>query len=803
MNRPLVAALLAVWAVVAVASPALAATVFAPPRDGLRVKIDSFITDAFPVVEALVTLDAPEKLDFRALTADTVGLIEEEVPVRDLKVIPFSPPLSLALVLDDSGSLEKDLTRLKESVDRFVDELADTDEAAVVSFHRGVEVLQPVTYSKPALRRALGTLTAYGATALFDGIVAGVGQIRRSSGKRTLVVVSDGSDQVYPGGRALSRQNLPQAIDLARAAGVEIYAIGVGRRVDKTVLEELARRTGGFFWHAPDPRYLRPVFDAMTRSFQSRIKVIWESPKAVVDRRDRTVLIDVRFKNYAGRGISTYWLEHQPPTAAVEVVRKDAGDAGLGRLRLFTWGVDRTPLELEFFLYDQRGLLVRHGFTTEDGFGRLERSHAPQLTDVPPGHYRLVLRREGTELDFDHPDVHLAPSKTLTLSLGFSKLVFRREGKPWFDLRHDYGETSDLVEVRIEDLTRGKQIYQGRLVDFRSNRETAAWLQEGAYRVILDNKWQVAAGQQRQAAVLRNVLESEIHVLGGRQLTYDTKREDFLLPDDVTSREYQLATAEESPFKGPRPATRDELAARAVQQARRYRQDSFSTYRDASKDSDALYPYLGAASLDGRVDELGQERMPERVRRERERQRKERQDRFVEPFANPVLNETWPDINARKGPPRRVPPPPGLTDDPGAEAMLTPSEPDPVLRTEDPTLATVEELEAMEQALETPRIDPTTPSRAEELRRLARQATMPAPSRRSAASPSSHAAPAPSGGSAPRTRASELLEELRSRRTAESAESAESVDDGAPAPSAAPSAVNSLVSDVRKSLEGL
>jgi len=692
----------------AVVAPTRAATVFAPNRHALRVKVDSFETSSFPVVEAVVTIDAPRKLDFRYLNRDHVGVIEEEVPVRDLKVVPYVPPLSIALVLDDSGSMEKDLRQLKESVDGFIGQLAERDEACLVSFHRGVQVLEPMTYSKPALQRALGTLRAYGATALYDGLLAGLQQLHRSDAKRTLVVVSDGTDQVYPGGRALSRLNVKDIVDLAVKTGVEIYAIGMGRKVDLDVMQTLAERTGGFFWHAPDPRYLKPLFDTMARSFSSRVKIFYESPNANFDRRDRTVVVDVTMAEYGGRGVGTYWLDRQAPSKTLQVQRVAVGDAGLAKLRLYTWTVNQRHLEIEFFLYDGRGNLVRHGFTTEDGFGRLERSHAPQLTDIEPGRYRLVLRREGTELDFDHPDVELEASRTLTLKLGFSQLVFRRDGKTWFDLRHDFGGTSDLIAVRVDDLAAGKQIYDGRLLDFETNRETAMWLQEGAYRVTLDNKWPVVPGKQRQAAVLKNALVAEFHVTGGSKLNFDTTMGDFLLPDDVLSREYLLAHAEESPFKAPTPLTRDEVATLAEQQARRYRKGTFDRFREHGAESDALYPYLGKGTMDGRVDELTQERVPRATQRLREA--RARGERFQVPYHNDELNRTFRDIHDRPIAPRTLPPPPVVDAAPGEESN----------EVEMPADVTTQEYLAR-QAGEIPTIDPRRPSRAELLRQKARR----------------------------------------------------------------------------------
>ena len=112
-----------------------AGKMYSHPEDGLRVCVDSFVTDSFPQVEVLVRLLAPEKLDYRYFNGNNFGVIEEEVPVRDLKVEPFAPPMSIAIVLDDSGSLHQSTRYLKTALRHFIEELSEDDEASITSFN--------------------------------------------------------------------------------------------------------------------------------------------------------------------------------------------------------------------------------------------------------------------------------------------------------------------------------------------------------------------------------------------------------------------------------------------------------------------------------------------------------------------------------------------------------------------------------------------------------------------------------------------------------------------------------------------
>jgi len=631
-----------------------AGKMYTPPQDGLRVCVDSFMTDSFPEVEVLVRLLAPEKLDYRYFNGNHFGLIEEEIVVRDLKAEPFAPPLSIAMVIDDSGSLEGGNRYLKTAMKHFVEEMAETDQASVTTFNRSVQVLQKMTYSKHELNKSIATIKSYGATALYDGMMAGLQQLSTASGKRVLLVVSDGCDQVYPGGIALSRFNVNNVIQTAQGAGVEVYSIAVGDVEHFNNLKTISDNTRGLFWCAPSSSYLKPLFDKVTTSLGAMVKVRYTSPNANFDRKDRTVVVDVRRGNYHGRGVGTYWLDYKTPSSSLNVQKKVEVDNKLSSLRLFTWGTGRLPLELEFYLYDNRGNLVRHGLTTKDGFGKLERSKAPQLSNIKSGTYRLILRKEGVEVDFDHSMVTIDPSSTLTMSLGFSKIVFRRDSREWYNMTHHLGNCAELIAVTIEDHGTGKVIYDGLLDDFSKNREVAFWLQEGAYKVSIKNKWPVVDNHERQNAVLKAEMSSEFRIKGGQQLFFNTVDTDFITPAYVLSREYQIANADESPYRAITPVSQKEVEMLAAQQARRYREGTFTRHKEHGRDSDSLYVHQGGKSLNNRITRLMEERIPDRtidIRAQRASNA-----RFSSPYHNSSLNESHKTINNGKKPQKMVPP---------------------------------------------------------------------------------------------------------------------------------------------------
>lgn len=595
------------------------ALIFEPPYDGLRVKVQRFETAGFPRVDLFFRIESGHKQDFRYLDPANIRLIEEEVEIKDFSVELEEPPLSVALVLDDSGSIDPELEYLKEAATRFVEELHRLDEVAVVSFHRKAQVLQERTQARQRVKEAIGKLRAYGATAVYDGAMLGFDAVREGRGERKMLLLTDGNDQVYVGGRALSLTNMNEIVARARAEGVEVYTIGLGQHADMEMLRELARKTGGQAWYAPKPRHLRPVFDAIARSMTATYRIRYVSPNARREKQDRTVTVDVNYQGHLGRGVGTYWLDKEIPVAPVTVERQRVAGDGPGKLRLFTSGLRGEFLQVDFTLRRMaegktRGEIVRAGRTTVDGFGRLDRPD-PLLVGIRPGKYELELKIPDQDVRFRLPGIEVVGGETTSRVVHFSRLVFFRDGDPWYDLPHPYGPTSELLKVRISDALahvfegQGEgvgSLFEGRLAQLKHHREVAVWLPEGIYDIALENLWsdEDPAVDQGEAAPLVNALKSRLQVLGGRELRFEIRREDLAGEEDVLSPEYLAANPDESPFLRDRPETERELDAAITRRRSRYLQGRFTRHDAETEGWKQLYTYRNPAEVQARLAEL-------------------------------------------------------------------------------------------------------------------------------------------------------------------------------------------------------
>lgn len=143
-------------------------------------------------------------------------------------------PLNIALAIDTSGSVKKDMSDEANAARHFAHAiLRPQDQMSVMQFATDVRVLQPFT-NKPALiDRALGQLHGDFATALYDAVIAGSNSLGKRDGRKVLVLISDGDDTVQ-------ESTYAQALEAALRNEVMVYSL-----IDVPIVASAGRDTGG------------------------------------------------------------------------------------------------------------------------------------------------------------------------------------------------------------------------------------------------------------------------------------------------------------------------------------------------------------------------------------------------------------------------------------------------------------------------------------------------------------------------------------------------------------------------------
>jgi Ca-activated chloride channel homolog len=151
-------------------------------------------------------------------------------------------PLELLVAVDISGSMTTAMPKLKKAVKGFLAAVPDSDEVTLLGFNDNVFALTRKTTDPAERVRAVDRLAPWGATALYDVIIRGIDMLGRRTGRKALVVFTDGEDQ----GSHVAIEDVERRL---QASDITLYMIAQGRGVSQEYLKKTMQRltvpTGG------------------------------------------------------------------------------------------------------------------------------------------------------------------------------------------------------------------------------------------------------------------------------------------------------------------------------------------------------------------------------------------------------------------------------------------------------------------------------------------------------------------------------------------------------------------------------
>jgi Ca-activated chloride channel family protein len=226
-------------------------------------------------VYATVSDDRGRYID--GLNANDFTVLENGKPVPTIAFEARASSLAVALLFDTTGSMLSALPALKSAALKLIGDLRPIDRVAVYSFSDSVHELLPFTTDKTAARRAVLRTRAFGTTALYDALVRVNRDLAARSGKKVIVVFTDGADN----SSVLTTQT---AIERARKAGTPIYTIAQGEALQTpALLKQLAavsRSTGGVAFAIHSTAEISPVFDSVSQDLTHGYLLAFQPPPA-------------------------------------------------------------------------------------------------------------------------------------------------------------------------------------------------------------------------------------------------------------------------------------------------------------------------------------------------------------------------------------------------------------------------------------------------------------------------------------------------------------------------------------------
>jgi Ca-activated chloride channel family protein len=255
------------------------------------------------VVELPVTVSDAAGLPVADLTEKEFSIFEDGQP-KPIKSFNFASnlPLSVGVLVDHSGSMEKRMAATKEAaVEFFKSIIKSGDRAFIGGFAFDTTKLAPFVSDVASLEQQVAAVpAAEGGTALYDAIVTGLYRFRNVQGRKALIILSDGEDTT-------SRLPYEEMLLYARASRTPLYFIGIGlgflEMSGTSKMKALANETGGVAYFIRDVKELRETYTKLEKDLRSQYLIAYNTESSKGDTKYRTVEVKVARPNAKVRTI--------------------------------------------------------------------------------------------------------------------------------------------------------------------------------------------------------------------------------------------------------------------------------------------------------------------------------------------------------------------------------------------------------------------------------------------------------------------------------------------------------------------
>ena len=236
------------------------------------------------------------------LTAGDLEILEDGVPQKVETFSESIAPVSIMLALDGSGSMTRAAETARSAALAFVKSLRTEDPLGVMMFADKVALAHDLTTRRDLSEEAVQAYETNGGTALYDALGEAVGRLKTVNGRRVVVLVTDGRDENAASNGPGSTRSWEQALADVSAVEATVYAIGIGQRVDRERLEQVASLTGGEAYFTTDVSELEANYHRIVEELRRRYQIGYTSTNSKRDGGWRKVEIRSKGVTVRSRG---------------------------------------------------------------------------------------------------------------------------------------------------------------------------------------------------------------------------------------------------------------------------------------------------------------------------------------------------------------------------------------------------------------------------------------------------------------------------------------------------------------------
>jgi len=254
------------------------------------------------------------------LKQEDFKIFEDGVPQTIASFQHQDIPVSLGIIVDNSGSMRDKRAAVNTAALDLVKASNHDDESFVVNFSDEAFIDQDFTSDIGKLREGLAHIDSKGGTALYDAVVASADQLAKNAKrpKQALLIITDGEDNA-------STFNLEQTIRRVQdLQGPVVYSIGLlfgdegGResRRAKRALKLLSDETGGIPFFPKSLADVDPIAAEVARDIRNQYTIGYHSTKPPSQGGYRVVKVEAHAPGHGKLFVRTRSGYYPKPVAS-------------------------------------------------------------------------------------------------------------------------------------------------------------------------------------------------------------------------------------------------------------------------------------------------------------------------------------------------------------------------------------------------------------------------------------------------------------------------------------------------------
>jgi len=230
------------------------------------------------------------------LKQDNFRVLEDKVEQKLSIFKREDIPVSMGLVIDNSGSMRDKRPRVNQAALTLVEASNKQDEAFVVNFNDDfyLDLDKDFTSSVPELKEALERIDSRGSTALYDAVIGSLDHLKKGNkDKKVLLVVTDGEDNT-------SHSTLEKTIRELQKTDTVVYTIGLlseeskkNAKRAKRALEQMAQASGGLAYFPENVEDVHSICEQVAHDIRNQYTLAYYPTNAKRDGTFRTVQVEI------------------------------------------------------------------------------------------------------------------------------------------------------------------------------------------------------------------------------------------------------------------------------------------------------------------------------------------------------------------------------------------------------------------------------------------------------------------------------------------------------------------------------